>query len=170
MLVSIRRHLSNIRRVHWGLAFLFLIGTAFAHRYHAAISSITRDNDGHVEIEHRLFMHDLEPLLKASDHNLESLEDKYGENLLRIYVESHFRLRDRDGNVLNLQWVGVEWDQTYATIYQESTSAITLTQWQIENRLMMEIPTQVNTVNVHDGHAHHSLVFTSSSTLQSVDP
>ncbi len=154
------------RRALAVFAFFFFALTAWAHRYHAAISTVTRDNDsGTIEIEHRLFMHDLEPILLALHNNELQLDGVDGEAAIRAYVEQHFAVLDAQQQPLALQWVGVELDQTYATIYQELPSAPPLPQLFYRNQLLTEIPTQVNTVNLNDGLLHTSLVFTHSNPL-----
>ena len=149
------------RRAMILLAFLGITVTAMAHRYHAALSTIERDaSSGAVEIEHRLFMHDLEPvLLQLSDQKVD-LDSKDGEALIRRYVESRFAIVDSGAKPLPLQWVGVELDQTYARVYQEMASAPALNELTYVNQLLTEINAQVNTVNLSDGGQQVSLMFT----------
>ncbi len=156
----------------WRGAFAFIIATMFnvvlAHQYHVAITNIERDSNGTVEIEHRLFMHDLEPLLLALQNRDLSLDDEHGKAVIRDYVEKRFHIKNASGQALPLQWVGVELDQTYATVYQEFNSTLPSSQWSIENRLLMDIESEVNTVNVFDGPFKQSLVFTAGTPLQAL--
>lgn len=141
------------------LALVAFCGVILAHQYHAALSNIERDEHDALEIEHRLFMHDLEPVLLQLNNDKIDLDSAAGEALIRRYIESHFGIESGDGKLITLQWVGLELDQTYATVYQEAAAVPALKTLIYRNQLLAEISTQVNTVNLIDGSERVSLVF-----------
>ena len=81
--------------------------------------------------------------------------------MLRKYIESQFWLAGADGKRLPVKWVGMTIDAQSVTIYQElEKTPLSRTAVIRQGVLVDFLPEQVNTVNVNEGGAVHSLTFT----------
>ena len=151
-------------RVFLSLVLLFVTHSTCAHDYHAVRTQIQlNEATGSVEIIHHAFVADLNLVLRQELKQHYELGHKTSdEPWLRGYWHQYFGLLDHQGNTIQLQWVGMEFDQHDLWLYQEYTGDLnTLLQSRVHNGLLFgQFDHQVNTVDVKLGSHKAALVFT----------
>jgi hypothetical protein len=146
-----------------GLALAALLAPgAAAHKFHASLVEVDLNREtGRVEIGMRLFSDDLEAALTRKHGRkvrLDATEDAGA--LVLGYLREQFVIRDATGATLELAWVGMEARVDEAWVYVEAKAPATLAGARVSDRVFFELfGDQVNTVNLQDGDARTTLVF-----------
>ncbi len=95
---------------------LLMANPAAAHRAHAGLTEMAPDRSGKIlEITHRLYAHDLEPLLFHKVYN-DWAQSPQGIARVGAYSAAHFAL-SADGKPLALDYVGAEPEGEFIYIY-----------------------------------------------------
>ncbi|WP_444894022.1 DUF6702 family protein [Microbulbifer sp. TRSA001] len=137
-------------------SFLLIVTTsvfalqASAHRYHFGLTDISvNERTQTLEISHRFFVADIEKALSISASKELNEAQKQMEN----YVNSRFQISQENGEVVKLNWVGMEADVHDIWIYQEVPLVdISSKKLNVKQSTLMEIELdQVNTLNVNNG-------------------
>jgi len=146
----------------FGIAF-----TALAHREPGSLTSIDwNDITRKTEIIHRLHSHDAElgigDVLNMPDLSVLDLE---GRAHIALYVEERFHIEDSEGE-LKLELIGAELVGNHILVFQERSGRLPERIRIQDNILQDAYPAQINQVNIEDGEAIHSLIFTSDDDWQ----
>jgi len=140
---------------------LCLSSAASAHRFHFGMTDISYNaRTESTEIVHTYTAHDVDALLLNLYGRQFDLSDPEDQGVLRAYIERQFWLAGKDGKRLPVQWVGMTVDAQSIVIYQEvAGTPLTATAVIRQGVLVDFLPEQVNTVNLNEGGAVHSLTF-----------
>ena len=130
------------------LALCLAAGPALAHRAHAGLTEIAPDRSGRVlEITHRLFAHDLEPVLFHKVYN-DWAQSPQGVARVGAYSAAHFALT-ADGKPLALDYVGAEPEGEFIYIYFTAPFPKGAARLGVADSLLMDVlDDQVNLVNL----------------------
>ena len=152
-----------LRRLHTLLLMLLLcVSTAAsAHRFHFGMTDISYNaRTRSTEIVHTYTAHDIDALLLTRYGRQLDLSDPQDQQVLRTYLDSQFWLLDKAGKRLPVKWIGMTVDAQSVVIYQElEQTPLTRTAAIRQGVLLDLLPEQVNTVNINEGGAVHSLTF-----------
>ncbi|WP_445364137.1 DUF6702 family protein [Microbulbifer sp. ANSA003] len=137
-------------------SFLLIVTTSIftlqanAHRYHFGLTDLSvNERTQTLEVSHRFFVADIEKALSISA----SKELNEAQKQMESYVNSRFQISQENGELLKLNWVGVESDVHDIWIYQEIPLVdISSKKLSVKQSMLMEIEQdQVNTINVNRG-------------------
>ncbi|WP_226704141.1 DUF6702 family protein [Microbulbifer elongatus] len=132
------------------LAVLLSASQAHAHRYHFGLTELSvNERTQSLEIAHRFFVADVERALSLSAGK----EMQDAQKQMELYVNQHFQMRSKAGEVITPKWVGVESDVHDVWIYQEIPLAkVQGESFMVRQSMLMEIERdQVNTLNLTRG-------------------
>lgn len=144
------------------LAMLLCASTAAsAHRFHFGMTDISyNERSGSTEIVHTYTAHDIEALLLNLYQRQFDLSAPDDQQVLRKYVERQFWLAAKDQTRLPAKWIGMTVDANSVVIYQEIENTPLSRAATIRQGVLIDfLPEQVNTVNLNEGGAVHSLTF-----------
>jgi len=141
---------------------------ASAHRFHFGMTDITYNaRTGSTEIVHTFTAHDIDALLLTLHKRQFDLSEPADQAVLRKYIEGRFWLAAKDSKRLDAKWVGMTVDANSVVIYQEIENTPLSRAATIRQGVLMDLlPEQVNTVNLNEGNAVHSLTFTRKAPEQ----
>ena len=159
------------RRGVKALCAALLLGVSMganAHRFHFGMTDISfNERTGSTEIVHTYTAHDIEALLLNLYQRQFDLSDPQDQDVLRKYVESQFWLAAQDDARLPVKWIGMTIDANSVVIYQEIAHTPLARAATVRQGVLVDfIPEQVNTVNLNEGGAVHSLTFTRQALAQ----
>ena len=132
----------------WSMGF-YLLPTATAHRFHTSLTRIDYNSELKIyEITIQLFTHDLKPILgKRSGKRVELEKTSDVDKLILSYLNEHFALTDKKGEVKTLKWIGKEVEIDSVRIYLETVATENPESYQLKNTIFLEnFPEQVNLV------------------------
>ncbi|WHI49274.1 hypothetical protein P3339_12330 [Microbulbifer sp. MLAF003] len=150
-------------------SFLLVVTTsvialqANAHRYHFGLTSLSvNERTQTLEISHRFFVADIEKALSISAGK----ELNEAQQQMENYVNSRFQVSQKNGDVLNLNWVGMEADVHDIWIYQEVPLVdLSSKKLSIKQSMLMEIERdQVNTITVNNSSGNQSYTLKSGES------
>jgi hypothetical protein len=135
---------------------------ALAHKFHASLVEADLNRAaGKLEVGMRLFADDLEAALGRAHGRRVRLDAPNAGALVLEYLGERFVVRDAAGARLELAWVGMEARVDEVWVYVEAPAPETLAGARVEDRVFFELfSDQVNTVNLQEGDARTTLVFT----------
>lgn len=158
---------------------LAAIGTAQAHEQAVGLTEIIvktgatgscADAPCHLEVAHRLSIHDAEStLMSVLGARADLVGDAEAQAKFADYVASRFQIsRAATGEDIALTLLGGEVERGYYWVYQEGLAPagsvnVTITQ----SALMDAIPNQTNRVNIKAGRDVETLIFTSDTPKKS---
>ena len=151
------------------VALLLCLSTAAsAHRFHFGMTDISfNERTGSTEIVHTFTAHDIDALLLNLYQRQFDLSDPDDQAVLRQYIERQFWISAQDNKRLNAKWVGMTADANNVVIYQEVENTPLARAVTIRQGVLIDfLPEQVNTVNLNEGGAVHSLTFTRKALEQ----
>jgi hypothetical protein len=142
---------------------LALAPVAAAHTFHASIAQVDYITDKK-SLEVIVWIHgeDLERRMKQSNGPRASLDkEKEAEKFVKEYLRTHFQLKDRKGQPLSMQWVGLEVRTHFVAAYFEAPAPDGIADVTLTNKILLAmLPDQVNTVKVKvDGKERREIVF-----------
>jgi len=141
---------------------------AHAHRFHFGMTDISYNaRTRSTEIVHTFTAHDIDALLLRTYGRQFDLSDPQDQDVLRKYVEGKFWLAAKDASRLPATWIGMTVDANSVVIYQEVENTPLSKAATVRQGVLIDlIPEQVNTVNINEGGAVHSLTFTRKTLVQ----
>jgi hypothetical protein len=121
--------------------FVFCLFTiAEAHTFHTTLTRIDyNEKEKLAEISIQMFTHDLVPTLEAitkKQVNLEKTKDV--DKLIFDYLQKQFILKDKNGEVKKLVWVGFELEVDTVFVYLEAEISEGLENAQLQNSMFFE--------------------------------
>ena len=136
---------------------LFIGAPAFAHQQKLATTSVViKENSLGLEVVHRFFLHDIEPVVRklAGDSKLDFLSDQEAQAIFGHYVETQFLIGQAENLLFQLRYIGHEVDGQYFWVYQELSEKLNVDEIRIKHGALTEyIDGQKNLVNLeHNGH------------------
>src|SRR6476661_3454607 len=91
---------------------------AAVHNFHTSLTRVDyNEKQRLVEITVQLFVHDLVPILEDKFHQKVDLEAKTSDALLLEYLRNNLALKDKNGDPVQLEWVGKEIKTQSAYLY-----------------------------------------------------
>ena len=135
---------------------------AAAHKYYTSLAQVEYNvEEKTVEVTLRVFADDLELALGRRAGREVNLERKgEAERLVHPYLLDTFEIKNRDGEVKALKWVGMELRAGVAWIYVEAEMPEGLAGGSLRDHVLFELfEEQVNTVSVRYPGASADLVF-----------
>jgi hypothetical protein len=153
-----------------GAALASALLVAQAHNFHAAITDVSYNpRTGSTEVVHTYMAHDVEAPLANMYQRQFDLSAPEDQEVLRKYVEQQFALQDRDHRKLPLRWVGMTADAQSVVVYQEAEQTPLAKTASIRDEVMTDfLPDQVNTVNINEAGAVHTLTFDGKTAEQPI--
>jgi hypothetical protein len=141
---------------------------AHAHNFHAGITDISFNaRTGSTELVHTYMAHDVEALLTNMYQRQFDLSQPDDQDVFRKYVEAHFWLQGADQRKLPLHWVGMSVDAQSVIVFQEVEHTPLSKAALVHDEVMIDfLPDQVDTVNVNENGAVHTLSFDSRTVDQ----
>ena len=151
------------------VALLLCVSTAAsAHRFHFGMTDITfNERTKSTEIVHTYTSHDIDALLLNLYQRQFDLSDPEDQAVLRQYIERQFWIAAPDKQRLPAKWIGMTADANNVVIYQEVENTPLSRAATIRQGVLIDfLPEQVNTVNINESGAVHSLTFTRKTLEQ----
>jgi len=148
--------------------FAFTATNVFGHKYYFGNTIIElNEKNNHLEVIHEYSTHDLEYALTAMTNEKVNLEKKEGVEKLRAYISDNFKMTT-GGNIVKLNWVGMELDHNLVTVYQESSvfkgEELTL----YNSLLISQFPSQINLADLRIKGIRKSLRFDKRKNVYSI--
>lgn len=136
------------------LIFVFLIisltsNTAAAHIYHTSLTRIDyNEKEKLAEISIQMFPHDLVPFLeKRARKNIDLEKTSDIDKIILKYLTENFILKDKQGEIKKLVWVGKEMRADTMFVYVEIPLEQDFEGFNLQNTLFFEsFPEQTNLV------------------------
>jgi hypothetical protein len=137
-----------------------MISAVMAHRAPGSLTTIEwNENSQRTEVVHRLHTHDAETgvssTLGMNGLSVARIEDRAQ---IALYVEEHFHIRSGERE-LQLDLIGAELSGDYLHVYQEYRGRLPRDILVKDSILLDVFHQQINQVNISDGDAVRSLVF-----------
>jgi len=154
------------------LFFVILSGvaaSAAAHTYFVGLTELSLNEKHHkIELIHQLTAHDLENAIADIEQIQFSPEHPSYEKYIQTYIDEHFQIH-HSGQIIALNWVGLELNQGKIIIYQEASFTSFLDGLVVKNALLVNTyPKQVNTVNYKSAQIKGSLTFTEAQKITKI--
>lgn len=151
-------------------AVLFLIlalspGVASAHKFYASLAQVEKTSGGQVEVGLRLFPDDVERALSASAGRPVVIgETPAFREALMEYLDATFVLASGTERA-RFRYVGIDPKVNLVWVFVETDWPRPLKASRLTNRLLLDVSSdQTNTVNLTEGEARETLVFTAART------
>jgi hypothetical protein len=123
----------------------------FAHKFHTTLTRIDyNEKEKLAEISIQVFRHDLEILLERRTKQRLNLEKKAdAEKPMSDYLNETFVLKNAEGEIKKLKWIGFEQDVDTVLIYVETEMPEGLAGGTLSNSMFFELfPEQLNFVHL----------------------
>jgi hypothetical protein len=136
---------------------------AAAHKFYTSLARVEYNaSEKSVEVTLRVFADDLELALKRRAGREVRLDrTKDADQLVLAYLRDTFEIKNRDGELKALKWVGMEMRAGVAWLYVEAEMPEGLAGARLRDHVLFELfDEQVNTVSVRYKGASGDLVFT----------
>jgi hypothetical protein len=144
-----------------------------AHTYHASLMQMEFDEQENlVEISIQVFTNDLENILSRRSGKPVRLDKSTTVAQLALaYLNDAVSLKNREGQMMTLSWVGMETKTDTVWLYLETKMPEGLEGISVRNRIFFELfPDQVNRVHVKQGERKYDLVFKPGDDFKSITP
>lgn len=141
------------------------------HTYHTSLTRIKYNaKEKLVEISVQLFTHDLTPTLERRARKQIDYEKTPGiDKIIFDYLNEKFVLKDKNGNVKKLVWVGKEVEVDTVYVYAETESLEDLEGVSLQNTLFFEsFPEQTNLVTIRYGEKKADLLFKAGDKFKEI--
>ena len=135
---------------------------AAAHKYYTSLAQVEYNvEEKTVEVTLRVFADDLElALTRRAGREVSLDKTKDADRLVLAYLRDTFEIKNREGEVKALKWVGMELRAGVAWLYVEAEMPEGLSGARLRNHVLFELfAEQVNTVSVRYPGAKADLVF-----------
>ena len=144
-----------------------------AHKFYTSLARVEYNAaEKSVEVTLRVFADDLELALKRrSGREVRLDRTKDADRLVLDYLRDTFEIKNRDGEVKPLKWVGMELRAGVAWLYVEADMPEGLSGAHLRDQVLFELfKEQVNTVSVRYPGASADLVFVRGDGERAVPP
>lgn len=157
------------RTVFSVILVLAFVSIASAHPFHSSVAEMEWNEEATCfEVTVQMAPHDLEQTLRKLTGKKLMLEEKDSKEAVFDYVKSEFRLVV-DGTPATIKPVGFEVNPRHAIVYFEVSLPKGRSSMQVENKLLLNIHHQVNTLTIRQSGKPLALNFTEESPSQKVD-
>src|SRR6266850_7193730 len=143
------------------------------HTFHTSLMQVEyNDSEQLVEISLQVFTHDLENILsRRSGNNVRLDKTPNASQLALAYLNESINLKNRDGKVKSLSWVGMEPEADAVWIYVETKMPEGLEGEEIRNRLFFQLfDDQINLVHIKYDGKKCDLVFKPGDDFKLITP
>lgn len=133
-----------------------------AHTFHTSLMQVEyNEKEQLVEISLQVFTHDLENVLtRRSGHDVRLDKTPEAAQLTLAYLNETINLKNRDGRVKTLSWVGMEPQADAVWLYVETKMPEGFDGVQVRDRIFFEVlDDQVNLVHIKHDEKKYDLVF-----------
>ena len=157
----------------WATPAPALTPAAAAHKYYTSLAQVEYNaGEKSVEVTLRVFADDLELALTRRAGREVSLDrTKDADRLVLAYLRDTFEIKNREGEVKALKWVGMELRAGVAWLYVEAEMPEGLAGARLRDHVLFELfAEQVNTVSVRYAGARADLVFVPGDGERAVPP
>lgn len=151
-------------------------GNVFAlgllHTYHTSLTRMDYNaKEKLVEISIQLFTHDLVPLLEQRAKKRIDLDKSPDiDKAILGYLNENFVLKDKNGEIKKLVWVGKEVQVDTVYVYVEANSEADLEGFNLQNTLFFEsFPEQTNLVIARYGDKKTDLLFETGDKFKKIE-
>ena len=149
------------------------VPAAAAHTFHTSLMHIEYDEQEQlIEISIQVFTNDLEYILSRRSGKKVRLDRTPDAGQLTLtYLNEAVNLKNGDGRVKILSWVGMEPEADAVWLYVETKMPDGLEGIEIRNRLLFElVRDQVNRVHIKYGERKDDLVFKPGDDFKAILP
>lgn len=109
------------------------------HTFHTSLTRIDyNEKDKNIEISIQLFSHDVLAVLEKQNKKSIDLEKSETDQMILKYLESNFVLKDKNGEVKKLNWVGKEVSVDTVYVYVETKSDVEPAGFTLQNSIFFE--------------------------------
>lgn len=138
----------SISKVLFSILLMGFAQTTTAHTYYFGVSELNLNKDTkHIEVIHQFTAHDLENAIAEIQQVHFSAEHPEYNELIQSYIEKHFTLA-RNGQTIEMNWIGFEVKRGQIFAYQESKSKNHLMNLMVKNTILVDtFEKQINIVN-----------------------
>ena len=165
--MSTRRKKTNSLFSLWAFALLLVCSSAVAHEQKTALTDMLyNERTQHLEIAHRISLHDAEhALYETTGFKGDLIDSTEAQAAFSKYAAKHFALTLQDKTAIPLTLVGQEIEDGYLWVYQETPIPNPVTKsYFVENAILQDVVKgQVNTVNLRYRSQVATLVFETGS-------
>lgn len=144
------------------LSAILFTAKSSAHNYHTSLTRIDFNKETKsLEIEINLFNHDLEKVLEKKNKKRVDF-DKSNEidKMLFDYLNETFLIKNENGNLMKLVWIGRETKTDMTTAFIEIGDVENVENMKIQNKIFFEsFSEQANLVTFHDEEKKSDLKF-----------
>lgn len=155
------------------LALAVVAYAAPAHTFHTSLMQVEyNEKEQLVEISLQVFTHDLENVLsRRSGKNVRLDKTPQAPQLTLAYLNETINLKNRDGQVKTLSWVGMEPQADAVWLYVETKMSEGLDGAQVRNRIFFDLlDDQVNLVHIKHDEKKYDLVFKLGDDFKAITP
>ncbi|MEP7038242.1 MAG: DUF6702 family protein, partial [Acidobacteriota bacterium] len=153
------------------LAFAFVSSTLAAHTYHTSLTRIDyNEKEKLAEISIQMFPHDLVPLLeKRAKKNIDLEKTSDIDTIILKYLNENFVLKDKEGGIKKLVWVGKEIQADTIFVYVEIPLENDFEGFTLQNTLFFEsFPEQTNLVIARFNQKKADLLYKASDKFKEI--
>lgn len=168
---------SRSKVISFVFVFVFAIGVAGysppVHTFHTSLMQLEFDRKEQlVEISLQVFTHDLENVLSHRSGRKVSLDKSPDAARLTLkYLNETISLRNRDGQLKPLSWVGMESQADAVWLYVETKMTEGLEGAELRDRIFFELlDDQVNLVHIKQDEKKSDLVFKPGDNFKAILP
>lgn len=150
-----------------------LSGNAAAHRYHTTLTRIDYNaQEKLAEVSIQLFTHDFERVLEKQTKKRVDFDKSAKTDALVIdYLKANFILKDKNGAVQKLVWVGKEFDADAMRVYIEIPLVEEPENYDLQNTVFFEtFAEQTNLVTVRFDEKKADLLFKVGDRFKKIIP
>ena len=136
--------------------------SATSHTFHASLTHMEyNEQERLVEISIQVFTNDLENILRRrSGRNVRLDKSRDAAQLTLAYLNETVNLKNYDGDLKTLSWVGMEPEADAVWLYVETRMPEGFEGIEVRNRLFFDLfHDQVNRVHIKYGEKKNDLVF-----------
>lgn len=155
------------------LALVVVAHTSPAHTFHTSLMQVEyNEKEQLVEISLQVFIHDLENVLsRRSGHDVRLDKTPEAAQLTLAYLNETINLKNRDGQVKTLSWVGMEPQADAVWLYVETKMPEGFDGVQVRDRMLFEmLDDQVNRVHIKYDEKKCDLVFKPGDNFKAIVP
>lgn len=166
----------EMKKLFFAIATIVLIGFVSpfffaAHRFHTSLTRMDYNpEEKSVEITIQLFTHDLQAALERQEKTSINFEKtpKIDEIILK-YLGERFVLKNKDGAIKKLKWIGMELETDSIWLYVETAMPEGMASATLENRIFQEIfADQANLVTARYENKKVDLVFQTNERAKEI--
>lgn len=155
------------------LALAVVVFAAPAHTFHTSLMQVEyNEKEQLVEISIQVFTHDLENILsRRNGKNVRLEKTPEAAQLTLVYLNEAVKLKNHDGGLKTLSWVGMEPEADAVWLYVEAKMPEGFEGGEVRNRILFDLfDDQVNLVHIKHGDKKYDLVFKPGDDFKAITP